>query len=191
MMKNDLTTGTWQDSNWCPIIIILLCTSDELKAVSCKNKAKKSTAVGQRSYLKVFWRTRAPPLPPRNPPPRNLPPRNLPTFKMQATTIPRVPNERGSKENAASHSMVRRPQKPQFCANRPACNEGDTQKLWVRPKHYHLHPSERTTCAGQNTYGSVFHPFHKQTIPWPNNKEIYPCSSSYCPRLWSKIYPRS
>ncbi len=27
-MKNDLTTGTWQDDIWCPIIIILLCTSD-------------------------------------------------------------------------------------------------------------------------------------------------------------------
>ncbi len=26
-MKNDLTTGTWQDNIWCPIIIILLCTS--------------------------------------------------------------------------------------------------------------------------------------------------------------------
>jgi hypothetical protein len=28
-MKNDLNTGTWQDDIWCPIIIILLCTSDE------------------------------------------------------------------------------------------------------------------------------------------------------------------
>jgi hypothetical protein len=28
-MKNDLTTGTWQDDIWCPINIILLCTSDE------------------------------------------------------------------------------------------------------------------------------------------------------------------
>ncbi len=27
-LKNDLTTGTWQDDIWCPIIIILLCTSD-------------------------------------------------------------------------------------------------------------------------------------------------------------------
>ncbi len=27
-MKNDLTTGTWQVNIWCPIIIILLCTSD-------------------------------------------------------------------------------------------------------------------------------------------------------------------
>jgi hypothetical protein len=27
-MKNDLTTGTWQDNIWCPINIILLCTSD-------------------------------------------------------------------------------------------------------------------------------------------------------------------
>ncbi len=27
-MKNDLTTGTWQDNIWCPIIIILFCTSD-------------------------------------------------------------------------------------------------------------------------------------------------------------------
>ncbi len=26
-MKNDLTTGTWQDDIWCPIIIILFCTS--------------------------------------------------------------------------------------------------------------------------------------------------------------------
>ncbi len=30
-MKNDLTTGTWQDNIWCPIIIILFCTSDEVK----------------------------------------------------------------------------------------------------------------------------------------------------------------
>jgi hypothetical protein len=27
-MKNDLTTRTWQENIWCPIIIILLCTSD-------------------------------------------------------------------------------------------------------------------------------------------------------------------
>ncbi len=27
-MKNDLTTGTWQNDIWCPIIIILLCTYD-------------------------------------------------------------------------------------------------------------------------------------------------------------------
>ncbi len=27
-MKNDLTTGTWQDDIWCPIIIILFCTYD-------------------------------------------------------------------------------------------------------------------------------------------------------------------
>ncbi len=29
-MKNDLTTRTWQDDIWCPIIILLLCTSDVL-----------------------------------------------------------------------------------------------------------------------------------------------------------------
>ncbi len=29
-MKNDLTTGTWQVDIWCPINIILLCTSDAL-----------------------------------------------------------------------------------------------------------------------------------------------------------------
>ncbi len=28
-MKNDLSTGTWQDDIWCSIIIILFCTSDE------------------------------------------------------------------------------------------------------------------------------------------------------------------
>ncbi len=27
-MKNDLTTDTWQDNIWCPLNIILLCTSD-------------------------------------------------------------------------------------------------------------------------------------------------------------------
>ncbi len=27
-MKNDLTTGTWQDNIWCPINIIFFCTSD-------------------------------------------------------------------------------------------------------------------------------------------------------------------
>ncbi len=29
-MKNDLTTGTWQEDIWCPIIIILFCTFDEI-----------------------------------------------------------------------------------------------------------------------------------------------------------------
>ncbi len=28
-MKNDLTARTWQDDIWCPIIIILFCTSDD------------------------------------------------------------------------------------------------------------------------------------------------------------------
>jgi hypothetical protein len=32
-MKNDLTTGTWQDDIWCPIIIILLCTSDGIHSL--------------------------------------------------------------------------------------------------------------------------------------------------------------
>jgi hypothetical protein len=37
-MKNGLTTRTWQDNIWCPINIILLCTSDvsELKALKDK-----------------------------------------------------------------------------------------------------------------------------------------------------------
>ncbi len=30
-MKNDLTTGTWQDNIWCPVNIILFCTSDVLQ----------------------------------------------------------------------------------------------------------------------------------------------------------------
>ncbi len=30
-MKNDLSTGTRQDNIWCPINIILLCTSDDSK----------------------------------------------------------------------------------------------------------------------------------------------------------------
>ncbi len=29
-IKNDLTTGTWQDDIWCTIIIILFCTSDTI-----------------------------------------------------------------------------------------------------------------------------------------------------------------
>ncbi len=37
-MKNDLTTGTWQDDIWCPINIILLCTSDVLTSMSSWNK---------------------------------------------------------------------------------------------------------------------------------------------------------
>ncbi len=32
-MKNDLTTGTWQDDIWCPIIIILFCTSDDTNEI--------------------------------------------------------------------------------------------------------------------------------------------------------------
>ncbi len=28
-MKNDLTAGTWKEDIWCPINIILFCTSDE------------------------------------------------------------------------------------------------------------------------------------------------------------------
>jgi hypothetical protein len=32
-MKNDLTTGTWQDDILCPIHIILLCTSDGLNPI--------------------------------------------------------------------------------------------------------------------------------------------------------------
>ncbi len=31
MMKNDQTTRTWQDDIWCPITIILFCTSDGAK----------------------------------------------------------------------------------------------------------------------------------------------------------------
>ncbi len=36
-MKNDLITGTWQDDFWCPIIIILFCTSDAVNtdAANC------------------------------------------------------------------------------------------------------------------------------------------------------------
>ena len=30
-MKHDLTTGTWQDDTGCPIIIILVTTSDECR----------------------------------------------------------------------------------------------------------------------------------------------------------------
>jgi hypothetical protein len=53
---------------------------------------------------------------------------------MQATTILCAPKGRQSKENAASYSMGTRPGMPQSCANRPTCNKGDKQKLWVHPK---------------------------------------------------------
>ncbi len=36
-MKNDLTTGTWQDDIWCPINIILLWNSDVIKYLSSFN----------------------------------------------------------------------------------------------------------------------------------------------------------
>jgi hypothetical protein len=44
-MKNGVTTGTWQDDIWCPIIIILLCTSDEMRTpfdFLCEFSTKKS-----------------------------------------------------------------------------------------------------------------------------------------------------
>ncbi len=41
-MKNDSTTGTWQDNIWCPIIIILFCTSD-VRARSCANRVGFNT----------------------------------------------------------------------------------------------------------------------------------------------------
>ncbi len=34
-IKNDLTTQTWQDNIWCPIIIILFCTSDVILPSDC------------------------------------------------------------------------------------------------------------------------------------------------------------
>jgi hypothetical protein len=35
-IKNDLTTGTWQDDIWCPINIILFCTSDLVQLLMCR-----------------------------------------------------------------------------------------------------------------------------------------------------------
>ncbi len=50
-MKNDLTTGTWQDYIWCPIIIISFCTSDDLILSS-----KSLQLVGvQRLILQSCW----------------------------------------------------------------------------------------------------------------------------------------
>ncbi len=43
-MKNDLTTGTWQDNIWCPIIIILLCTSDEAAAREVPGVVERESA---------------------------------------------------------------------------------------------------------------------------------------------------
>ncbi len=43
-MKNDLTTGTWQDNIWCPINIILLCTSDDV--ITLTAAATTKTTIG-------------------------------------------------------------------------------------------------------------------------------------------------
>ncbi len=52
-MKHDLTNGTWQDDIWCPIIIILLCTSD-VQVMSARRMKKLSlvmVAVGIWRWL--------------------------------------------------------------------------------------------------------------------------------------------
>ncbi len=45
-MKNDLTTGTWQDDAWCPINIILLCTSDGAFCVGSMSSNTASSIAG-------------------------------------------------------------------------------------------------------------------------------------------------
>ncbi len=162
--------------------------NSKLSWVKLRQKGPKAT--GWWNPLRVFWRTRAPLPSPQNLPPRDLPPRNLPAIKTQTTTIPHAPKARRRNKHTDFHSMGRRLQHPQTCTSRPPSHEGDTWEFWVCPKFHHLHPSKCTTCARQSPYGSIFHPFQEHAIPWPNNKEIYPCSSSYCSRPWSEIHPR-
>jgi hypothetical protein len=52
-MKNDLTTGTWQDDVWCPIIIILLCTSDDIPQImTALGGYNKMSQKSQRTFEK-------------------------------------------------------------------------------------------------------------------------------------------
>jgi len=44
-MKHDLTTGTWQDDNGCPISIVLAATSDDvLSSMVAKNFIRDGVA---------------------------------------------------------------------------------------------------------------------------------------------------
>ncbi len=45
-MKNDLTTRTWQDNIWCPIIIILFCTSDDTWGQVAWGRLKRRRNIG-------------------------------------------------------------------------------------------------------------------------------------------------
>ncbi len=53
-MKNDLTTGTWQDAIWCPIIIISFCTSDVVLFVGLVFLALHTSVPGIQSWKKVI-----------------------------------------------------------------------------------------------------------------------------------------
>ncbi len=52
-MKTDLTFGTWQEDIWCPIIIILLCTSDVVEHL---RKSPTYELVGSGQVLNVVTR---------------------------------------------------------------------------------------------------------------------------------------
>ncbi len=66
-MKNNLTTGTWQDDIWCPIIIIWLCTSDDGKPWHIKRvlssmttqtwKSSSMTSSARQSHFPWHWFT--------------------------------------------------------------------------------------------------------------------------------------
>ncbi len=49
-MKNDLTTGTWQDDIWCPVIIISFCTSDVAPNPKVLNDLKPSKEQLEKVY---------------------------------------------------------------------------------------------------------------------------------------------
>jgi hypothetical protein len=51
-MKNDLTTGTWQDDIWCPIIIVLFCTSDE-------GRRRRRRSSSSRRRQRWWWKRRS------------------------------------------------------------------------------------------------------------------------------------
>ncbi len=56
-MKNDLTTRTWQDDIWCPIIIILFWTSDDpmLWFYEKHKLASKSFLKKKKTQVEIFF----------------------------------------------------------------------------------------------------------------------------------------
>ncbi len=51
-MKNDLTTGIWQDNIWCPINIILLCTADVVNDEAGNGHNSKKDLDNEMEYVR-------------------------------------------------------------------------------------------------------------------------------------------